>query len=232
MEEMYEKMDVEDERHGGQIGSGAADNETEEQKDGTGKATRATKESKKAGELLCECLQVYLEDRADQDLYELHTSQGKEVAKPTRDLFIVKLEGSDLSPELFVLKVVRGIKSSQLTDALLSLPFSQVKSLIGCVAHWASAQVEHMLCSRILFYLLELHHHEIVATKALQPVLEGIQRDLKNGLTKHRDTVGFNSAGLAYLRRELENESVAFFGDAPIDKEGDRNEKRKRITIV
>jgi U3 small nucleolar RNA-associated protein 12 len=136
MEKMYEKMDLDNENHNLAVGAGAEEGAASSAPESG--PTKATAESMKAGELLHEALIVWEKDRADADKFESLTAQGVTVAPPARDPLIIQMDATKLTPEQFVLKVIKQIRPSQLNDALISLPFSQVCNLIAVVSRLAT----------------------------------------------------------------------------------------------
>ncbi len=52
------------------------------------------------------------------------------------------------------------------------------------------------LTCRILFFVLGVHHRQIVAAKLLRPMLERLCVNLRTALQKQKDEVGFNLAAL------------------------------------
>jgi U3 small nucleolar RNA-associated protein 12 len=125
----------------------------------------------------------------------------------------------DCVPEAFVLTVMQQIKSSQLEESLLMLPFVQVVELLKNIAYWIENQWNPMLSNRLLTFLLKSHHAQLVATRTLKPILERIQTSYKSQLIRKRDEVGYNLAGLLMMKREIK-ENALFFGESsePIGK--------------
>ena len=142
LEKVYEGLDLNEDRFQQPIGSGADLAEENgngvQQQEFNESATRATTESMKSGELLAEALTVWKQEKADFLKYEMLKTNNPEVAPPTRNPFAIQMNANELPCEECVLIVVNQIRSSHLNEALLTLPFGQVTSLIECVCDWIS----------------------------------------------------------------------------------------------
>ena len=157
-------------------------------------------------------------------------AQGKDIAPPPRDPLILKYNGGQLDPDSFVLKIINQIMPSHLNDVLLGLPFSQVISLFKCIETWVVDGKQPTLCAKIVLYLLQIHHDEIVNTKALTEPLAVIKTELRKQLINFRDQVGYNHYGLVYLAREYKANQVNHFGEPEVEE--DDKKKRKRVVVV
>jgi len=89
-----------------------------------------------------------------------------------------------------------------------------------------------------MFFLLKTHHHQIVATRTIRPVLVQLRTRLRNALRKQKDEIGYNAAGLRFIRRTHEARTTAdFYAEAQEDESAVREKlaalekKRKRVSI-
>jgi U3 small nucleolar RNA-associated protein 12 len=153
---------------------------------------------------------------------------------PRHPLIVAASPKTPMDPEEFVLVTVQRIKSSQLEEALLVLPFSHVTKLLQNLAVWIERSWNPRLTSRILFFLLRTHHNELVSTRALRPTLERIRTAHKKLLVDWKDMLGFNVAGLTFLKQELDaRRSSGFMDDTPIEPEVEiKGKQRKRKAVV
>lgn len=93
------------------------------------------------------------------------------------------------------------------------------------------------LVSRILFFLLKTHHHQIVANRVMRTALIPLRVHLRRSLRREKDTIGYNLVALQYLRRRTEAERTAqFYEEEDFDEEKVRariadGKKRKRVSI-
>lgn len=89
-----------------------------------------------------------------------------------------------------------------------------------------------------MFFLLKTHHHQIVTTRTMRPVLAQLRTRLRDALRRQKDEVGYNVAGLRFLRRTHEARTTAdFYAEAQEDESKVREKlaalekKRKRISV-
>lgn len=189
-----------------------------------------------AGERIMEAL-----DLADGELtamreYEEAKAQGglsAQIAPPPRD---PTLAANDMEPEEYVLAVVESVKSTALYDALLVLPFGNVVTLMNFLSYWAEQGWNLILTSRILFFLLKTHHHQIVANRVMRTALIPLRRHLREALQKQKHTISYNLAALKYIKRQSEAQQTAEFFEEELDEETikqriSEGKKRKRVSI-
>ncbi|KAJ3080298.1 hypothetical protein HK102_003159 [Quaeritorhiza haematococci] len=220
-----------------------------------GIAAKKTMESLMAGEKIMEALDVWEEDRGAMDAYEklLASNPNPVPPPPPRSPFIIALNDPTLTPEQYVLRIVERVRSSDLEQALLVLPFVKIEALIKCVAVWVKKGWNLRLSSRVINILIQTHYSQLGATGrfsdtatsstttpfssssltsvSLRPLLQQLQVDLRSQLQRQKDTVGFNLAALRYLRRQWESEhSKSFFDpNAADDDEWDLGSRQVSI---
>ncbi|KAI0091918.1 WD40 repeat-like protein [Irpex rosettiformis] len=239
MEQLYEAGIADAfNREDAPIGSGAPDAEDVP----AGSLAEATAVSKQttetlmAGEKIMEAL-----DLADSEIvtfreYEEAKAKGglsEQVAPPPRNQV---LAAYDLSPEEYVLHVVQRISGTALYDALLVLPFGKVVSLMQYLNHWVQREWNLILASRIIFFLLKTHHHQIVANRVMRTALIPLRKHLREALRRQKDTLSYNLAALKYIKRQSDAQLTAEFYEEELDEEKVREriaegKKRKRVRI-
>ncbi|CAO1614464.1 unnamed protein product [Sympodiomycopsis kandeliae] len=171
-----------------------------------------------AGERLMEALDLGDEDSL-QRVDWLTKQKGQGPAPPRNPLIIsvfTEKEISSTSNEVdssisdeYVLKVVEKILPAQLEDALLTLPFDKVISLLGYLNRWISSNTSRTssnlpLLSRILFFLLRIHHQQLISTSSsntLKKSLLGLNRSLGKRLKNYSLVINYNLVGLKYLQK-------------------------------
>ncbi|OAJ41906.1 hypothetical protein, variant [Batrachochytrium dendrobatidis JEL423] len=127
------------------IGSEAPDAESAEKDSAfqeVGVAGFKATDTLKAGEKIIEALAVWEKERGDFDKYEKLRLKDPNVAPPPRSPFVIALGRPDILPEEYVLHVITLIRSSQIDEALLVLPFSNVIDLLKCISFWIE-KVQH-----------------------------------------------------------------------------------------
>ena len=68
-----------------------------------------------------------------------------------------------------------------------------------------------VLTSRIIFFLLKTHHHQIVANRVMRTALIPLRRNLREGLRRRKDTLGYNLAALRFVQRQNDARRTAEF---------------------
>ena len=86
-----------------------------------------------------------------------------------------------------LLHTLRSIRPSELEEALLVLPFEGVKHLIGFLSEMIQKEMQIELVGRVLFFVLRLHHRQIVANHSLRDHIEGLKDLVRKQLEEHRN---------------------------------------------
>ncbi|XP_062450929.1 WD repeat-containing protein 3 isoform X2 [Rhea pennata] len=176
----------------------------------TGLAGRKTIETIKAAERIMEAIELYRE----------------EMAKLKEHKAICKAAGKE--PSEYVLEVFKKVKSSELEESLLVLPFSYVPDLLRLFNEHIHLGSEVELLCRALLFLLKIHFGQITSNHMLVTVIENLKKTTISRVSEARDVLGFNMAGLQYLKREIEaKDKVTFFADAT-DRFEEKKRKRKK----
>ncbi|CAN0509106.1 unnamed protein product, partial [Laminaria digitata] len=123
----------------------------------SGPATKRSLESVKAGERLMDALELAVQEeklvRADGKAASRAKRKGG-AAPPARRPNPVLL---NLPPLRYVLRTLQMIKTPELEQALLVLPFSQVEVLASFLVRLLAAGLEVELCGRCAVFLLRVH---------------------------------------------------------------------------
>lgn len=96
-----------------------------------------------------------------------------------------------------------------------------------------------VLTSRIIFFLLKTHHHQIVANRVMRTALIPLRRSLREGLRRQKETIGYNLAALRFVQRQNDARRTAEFfeKDEALTEEQVREKiaeggkKRKRVNV-
>ncbi|EMD40648.1 hypothetical protein CERSUDRAFT_130746 [Gelatoporia subvermispora B] len=199
--------------------------------------SKQTTETLMAGERIIEALDIADEEIAAFREYEEAKTKGgiaEQVAPPPRNPV---LAAYDVEPEQYVLMVVEKISATALYDALLVLPFGKVVSLMTYLNIWAQREWNIVLTSRVIFFLLKTHYHQVVANRVMRTSLIPLRRHLRESLRKQKDTINYNLAALKYIKRQNDAQRTAeFFEEEGLDEEKIREriakgKKRKRVQI-
>ncbi|KAL8686622.1 MAG: hypothetical protein Q9218_006977 [Villophora microphyllina] len=191
-----------------------------------GAAGKQTTETLMAGERIVEALEIGLPDlEAMREWNQAKARQGNVAVPDRHPIFLF----TNTSAEAHVLSVVQKIKAAALQDALLVLPSHQVTALFTFLQTWAEKQWNIPLTCRILFFMLKLHHKQIVASKTMRPMLDGIRRHLRQALQSQKDEMGFNLAALNFVGSQIRDRgSKDYVDEATWEEEEVGKGKKKR----
>uniref|UniRef100_A0A8B9PDE4 WD repeat-containing protein 3 n=1 Tax=Apteryx owenii TaxID=8824 RepID=A0A8B9PDE4_APTOW len=123
-----------------------------------GLAGKKTIETIKAAERIMEAIELYRE----------------EMAKLKEHKAICKAAGKE--PSAYVLEVFKKVKSSELEESLLVLPFSYVPDLLRLFSEHIHLGSEVELLCRALLFLLKIHFGQITSNHMLVTVIENLKK--------------------------------------------------------
>lgn len=194
-------------------------------------AGKKTIETVKAAERLMEAVEIYTEET--QKLAE-HAAQCKATGKelPPLTPHPLMMAHKTTSPARFVLEIIRKIKSSELEEALLVLPFSTATELLSILEVLLNNGWDTELTCRCLLFLLKIHHGQVTSTQVLLPVIDRLRAQTTRRTDQLKDLVGFNLMGMQMLRLRMEErQEVKLFADAT-SKFREKKKKRKAILTI
>nr|XP_054322940.1 WD repeat-containing protein 3 isoform X1 [Pongo pygmaeus] len=192
---------------------------------------KKTIETVKAAERIMEAIELYREETAKMKEHKaICKAAGKEVPLPSNPILMAY---GSISPSAYVLEIFKGIKSSELEESLLVLPFSYVPDILKLFNEFIQLGSDVELICRCLFFLLRIHFGQITSNQMLVPVIEKLRETTISKVSQVRDVIGFNMAGLDYLKRECEAKSeVMFFADATSHLEEKKRKRKKREKLI
>ncbi|XP_052807522.1 WD repeat-containing protein 3-like [Mya arenaria] len=213
----------------GQDGEAVVPGETNTE---TGLAGKKSMETVKAAERIMEAIELYKEEKYKWSIYRLESQQAhKKTQEPEPHPMMLAFNVS--TPEKYVQMVVRKVKSSELEEALLVLPFSYVIDLLKLLDEFISAGWEVELNCRCLFFMLRVHHGQITSCTELVPVVDHLRKATKEKVQGLMDRVGFNVAGLKFIQGQLEeSEETVFFADATKRFQEKKKKSRKKAILA
>lgn len=192
-------------------------------------ASKQTVETLMAGEKIAEALELGMEDLTIVKEWEEAKLGNPNIAPPQRNPIFMALGG--ISAELYVMNTLQRIKASALHDALLVLPFSTVPFLFTFINIFAMHSMNIPLTCRILFFMLKTHHKQIVASKTMRVMLDGIRMNLRQALKKQKDEMGYNIAALKIVGMQLQEKSIKDYVDENWEEDDDGRSARKRAFV-
>jgi U3 small nucleolar RNA-associated protein 12 len=92
------------------------------------------------------------------------------------------------------------------------------------------------LVSRILFFLLRTHHHQIVTNRVMRNALIPLREHLRLALRRQKGTIDYNLAALRHIARQHDAQRTADFYEHGLEEEQVRlrimeGKKRKRVSM-
>ncbi|KAM9320420.1 WD repeat-containing protein 3 [Gastrophryne carolinensis] len=189
-------------------------------------AGKKTIETVKATERIMEAIELHREETAKIEEHQaLCRTAGKELP---RKLHPILQAYGNISPSDYVLDVIKKVRSSELEESLLVLPFSYAPDLLALFRDYIRRGQEVELICRCLFFLLRIHFGQITSNHMLLGVIEDLKNCTISRVSEVRDVMGVNMAALQFLKREVEaKEEVLFFADAT-DRFEEKKRKRKK----
>ncbi|KAJ4372309.1 beta transducin [Neocucurbitaria cava] len=194
-------------------------------------ASKQTASTLTAGERIQEALDLGLLDLDLVSAWQQQRASNPKLAPPQRNPLFLAL--GNISAERHVLNTLAKIPAAQLHDALLVLPFSSLPALFTFLAIWVRRQWNVTLTCRVLFFMLKTHQKQIVASKGLKEVLEGMRSELRAMLVGNKDLVGFNVAALRFVGERVDEARLVRLEDVDkLDEEGVSRRKRGFVDVA
>lgn len=205
------------------------DPEAENQQGEVAAASKQTVETLMAGERIVEALELGMEDlNVVRDCEEAKLGNTND-APPQRNPIFMALGG--ISAEVYVMNTLQRIKAAALHDALLVLPFSAVPLLFTFLNIFAMRSMNIPLTCRILFFMLKTHHKQIVASRTMRAMLDGLRTNLRLALKKQKDEMGYNMAALKIVGMQIQEKSIRDYVDENWEEDDDNSGARKRAFV-
>ncbi|KAB5581005.1 WD40-repeat-containing domain protein [Coniochaeta sp. 2T2.1] len=195
-----------------------------------GAAGKQTTETLMAGERIVEALELSMADLNVMREYEEARSINPSTAPPQRSPIFLALGG--ISAEQHVLNTLQRIKASALHDALLVLPFAMVPLLFTFLNIFAVRSMNIPLTCRILFFMLKTHHRQIVASRTMRAMLDGIRGNLRAALRRQKDEMGYNIAALKVVGMQIREKGVKDYVDEKWDEEEEKSKSVRKRAFV
>ncbi|XP_077946986.1 WD repeat-containing protein 3 isoform X2 [Gasterosteus aculeatus] len=195
-------------------------------------ASKKTIETVKAAERIMEALELYKEENRKMEEYKYACMAAvNELPLPKPNPILAAL--GNVSPSRYVLDVIKKVRSSELEVSLLVLPFQYAPPLLRLFNDYIQQGLEVELVCRCLFFLLKIHFGQISSNQMLLSVIDELRTNTVSKVQEIRDVMGFNSAALQFLQREIENkEEVMFFADATAQLAQKKKRRRKRERVI
>lgn len=191
-----------------------------------GAATKQTTETFMAGERIQEALEMGMADLNLLQEYEEAKLANPHAPPPQRNPVFMAL--GNITAEAHVMSILQRIKASALHDALLVLPFASVPILFTFLNIFASRSMNIPLTCRILLFMIKTHHKQIVASRTMKAMMDGIRTNLRATLKRQKDEMGLNIAALKIIGMQLRDRSVKEYVDETWEDESQERSAKKR----
>ncbi|KAK4459108.1 WD40-repeat-containing domain protein [Cladorrhinum samala] len=188
-------------------------------------ASKQTVETLMAGERIAEALELGMADLNVVKEWEEAKLSNPNMAPPQRNPIFMAL--GNISAEQYVMSTLQKIKASALHDALLVLPFASVPMLFTFLNIFALRSMNIPLTCRILFFMLKTHHKQIVSSKTMKGMLDGIRTNLRGALRKQKDEMGYNIAALKVVGMQIADKGVREYVDDKWEEEEESSKKKE-----
>ncbi|CAA7040774.1 unnamed protein product [Microthlaspi erraticum] len=134
-----------------------------------------------------------------------------------------------LSPSDFVLRAISKVRTNDLEQALLPLPFSDSLKLLSYLKIWSLIPEKVELVCRLATILIQTQHNQLVTTPAARPLLSVLRDILHEKVKECKDTIGFNLAAMDHVKQLMASRSDAPFKDAKAKLMEIRSQQAKRM---
>lgn len=191
-----------------------------------GTAGKQTVETLMAGEKIAEALELGMADLEIMNEWAVAKASQPNTAPPPRNPLFMALGG--ISAEVHVLTILQRIKAAALQDALLVLPFATVPMLFTFLNIFATKSMNIPLTCRILFFMLKTHHRQIVASRTMRVMLDGIRSNLRQALKRQKDEMGYNLAALRIVGAQVKEKGVKDYVDEDTWEVDETKSQKKR----
>lgn len=190
--------------------------------------SKKTVGSEKAAESILECLEVsklYKEKLMEHEALQGASSQT--LSAPVPPPLMIALNVASL--EDYFLETIKRIRSSDMEEALLILPFSAVCEVLEIIPPLIDRGDNTEILCKVSMFLLKLHHAPIIANQVLLPTMQKLQKIGMTKVKELRDLVGYNLYAMKFMQKEIEEaEGVQLFRDATLEKNKKSDKRRKR----
>lgn len=140
-------------------------------------------------------------ERADQELRDTHIfRKSQETSGVVKERMPNPLL-IGMKPAEYMLWVLRSVKSSELEQSLLVLPFHHMERLIFYLIVLLREGLGIELCSRAAVFLVKTHQNQLVGYSKLSTPLRELRRLLRQRLSEARDSIGYNLAAIRLIQK-------------------------------
>ncbi|GBP40536.1 WD repeat-containing protein 3 [Eumeta japonica] len=178
--------------------------------------------AEKSADSILECLQACAE-------YEEKKNEGR--GKVTQ-LPLLMTAYNCTEPSEFLLDTFKRIRSSDLEESLLLLPYTTVREIIRRLPAMLELYDSTELQCRVVLFLLRVHHAPLIADKNILNDVVALKNKTTDKINNLRDKVGCNVQALRWMQREAEEAAgERLFRDATAEKRSKDSRRRARAAL-
>lgn len=113
------------------------------------------------------------------------------------------------TPIDLIICVLSRIKSSDLEESLLLLPFTSVCDLLKAFPDVIKSRTDQteLLC-KVITFLFRIHRKPIIGNQTLLPIIQQMVIDLEDTINTQRDTIGKNLFSLKMIQHDIEQNDL------------------------
>ena len=104
----------------------------------------------------------------------------------------------------YLLKALSSVRSTELEQALLLLPFGSARALLQRLLPLLPSAAPIELLARCVLFLLRVHHKQVVGAAALLPLLHEVNAALSARLATEHSRIGYNLAAMRFMAHGFE----------------------------
>lgn len=231
--EFEKELENEGESHTVVAGESSANQET-------GMGQKKTSETIKSYERLIESIDIFSveveKSKQYQELcqyYEKKRKTDPTVTKPIREqvdphILIYKTE----CPYRFMLEILTRIKSNELEETLLQLPFHYIQQLLAILSELLQRRWETELVCRCICFLIRTNFGQITSSASMASLMDKIRSQMHQAIKSLEELIGVNTAGLMYYEKIFEcREDISIFAEVLHENKLKKNKKQKKQAI-
>lgn len=208
----------------------------EADKQTSGLAEKKTSQTVKSVEKLMEGINVFNEEMEKIKLYQqqcLAFEKEKSLTpKPTREPVNANLTYYRTDcPHRYMLELLVRIKSNEVEETLLELPFGYTRQLLHILADLLDKQWEVETVCRCICFVIRINFGQITSTPSLVALVDRLRAQMHTRLSSLCDLFGVNSVGLQHYQAVFESrENISLFGQLLREQNSKRKKREKQRT--
>jgi len=193
-------------------------------------ASKKTPTSIGGAEGIMDAVDLYRKDKKAEKEFYLSVKNVKSKPKYKSSEQILLLQ--NITASEWVLECIKKIRSSELEQSFLIIPFSYLQDLLELINMFLEKEVHVELVWKCAYFLLRIHHRQIISNKSLlEKELQKLKQKRKV-IEKIRDRIGYNKSALEHVKSmKEEKDEVSIFQDLTNVHKDKKRKKKKREAL-